>query len=156
MRSIAEELEWYRERTPIETLMHYRKENAPEDVTKEVIRSLIVGIAKTTRSLREIDSKLGEILYSSNLSINKYFSDEARMYLQANSPSTLTIGGEQTRIHYDNGQPYVTAIMKRQRAAINGAIFLEDGREVLLQFQSRSEGVQRVSFGSLKSEIVSE
>lgn len=156
LRDIAEELEWYYERTPLETLMRFRKETAPDDLTKATIRDLIVEFARTTRSLQEIDTLLGKFLYSSNLSINKYFSDEARLILQSNSPDTISIGGEPIRVYYENGQPYVTSLLKRQRIAVNGAVFLEDGREVLLQVQSsaKGEGKKRVSFATLKPDLL--
>lgn len=149
MRDIAEELEWYRKRTPAEELALYRQKNAPVDITKNIIRDRIEEYAKVTRSLREIDQLLSRYLYSTNISINKYFSDEARLKLQERSPDTITIGDEEVRLHYDQGQPYVTSLTKRQRAFLQSEVYLPDGREVLLQIQASPQrgGTRRVSMG---------
>lgn len=150
LRGIADELEWYQERTPAGELNDYLKKDAPEALTKEKIRHLIYEASATTRSLRAIDEKLGEYIYSTNFSIKKYFDDEARIELAERSPDTIRIGKVDYRIFYDQGQPYVTTRHKQQVLDVSAPVYLADGREVLWQRESaaKSGGTHRVSFGA--------
>ncbi len=152
MRSIADELEWYAKRTLPEVLAAYKKHDAPEDLTKSHIRDLVEQYAKVTRSLHEIDQRLSRYLYSTNLSITKYFNDEDRIVLQEQSPDTLLIGGAETRLHYDQGVPYVTSLTRQQRIHQQGPVHLADGREVLLQVAHRQGGVRRVSISDSRTQ----
>lgn len=152
LREIAEELEWYRKRIPSGELEGYRQAGAPADITKTSIRELVERFSKDTRSLHEIDQQLGQYLYSTNLSINKYFDDETRLWLQERSPDNLLIGGEVTTLHYDAGQPYITHLSRQQKRFITEPVFLEDGREVRLQIARANSEKVRVSLGQLKVE----
>lgn len=152
LREIAEELELYRQRTPEALLRELRLQHAPADITKETIQKLIEGFAVSTRSLSEIDDQLGQYTYSKNVTINRYFDDAARLELQERSPDMLMIGGEMTRVLYDNGEPYVTVLSRRQRAQMTAPLHLKDGREVLLQIARPGGGTVRVSIGSLEVE----
>lgn len=148
LREIAEELELYYERTPANVLKEYRFRTAPADITKDVIEQLISEFARSTRSLTDIDEQLGHYTYSKNVTINRYFDDVARLELQERSPDTVIVGDEPTRVLYDNGQPYVTVLSRRQRAQIHGPLYLKDGREILLQVARGSGGTVRVSMGA--------
>ncbi len=145
LRDVADELEWYRKRIPAADIATYRQKGAPDDITKTSIRDLIERFAKTTRSLHEIDQQLGQYLYSTNLSINKYFDDETRAWFQERSPDSVVIGGEITTVHYDAGQPYVTHLTRQQKKALDGPVHLKDGREVLLQVTRANSEKVRVS-----------
>lgn len=144
LRAIIEELAHYRKTIPAEELTLYRKSNAPEDITHHTIESLVRGYAKETRSLSQIDRRLAQYVYSSGISINRYYDNQARVELQSRSPEQLNIAGHETRIHYDKGQPYITHLSREQRDYVSEGIFLPDGREVLLQI-ARKEGKWRVS-----------
>ncbi len=141
MRTIADELSHYRATIPEEDLATYLRSNAPEEVTKQRIESLLKEFAKTTRSLVELDRLLAGYMYSKNITINRYFDDEARLELQARSPAYLAIAGHDTRLFYDKGQPYVTQLTREQKKALSSQVYLPDGREVLLQI---SRGLEKV------------
>ena len=146
LREIADELALYRQRTPESTLNKLKKTDAPKDITKPFIKELIERYARTTRDGREIDLRLRHYLYSQNVAIDRYFDDVALVELQERSPDSIIIGGEETRVLYDNAQPYVTGLLKRQLSQINGPIYLPDGREVLKQRPLNGGGTERVSF----------
>jgi hypothetical protein len=57
----------------------------------------------------------------------------------------MVIGGEETRIFYENGQPYVTNLHKRQLANLTQPVYLVDGREVLKQVPVNGGGTERIS-----------
>jgi HrpA-like RNA helicase len=151
-RKIAEELTRYQERTPAALLQVYRKSDAPEDITKETIKQLLYEFTASTRSVRAVDDQLSEYLYSANVSINKFYDDEARLKLMEMSPDIIRVGKVEFRVFYDQGQPYVTTRNKQQVLGINQPVYLPDGREVLWQRESSAKagGTRRVSFGSLE------
>jgi len=145
LREIADELALYRQRTPEDVLNKLKKTDAPKDITKAFIKELIEGFAQTTRDGREIDLSLRHYLYSQNVAIDRYFDDEALVELQERSPDSIIVGDEETRVFYDNAQPYVTGLHKRQLAQITGPLYLPDGREVLKQVPLSGGGTERVS-----------
>ena len=145
LREIADELALYRQRTPETVLNQLKKTDAPQDITKAFIKELIEGYAKTTRDGREIDLRLRHYLYSQNVAIDRYFDDVALVELQERSPDSVIIGNEETRVLYDNAQPYVTNLHKRQLVKITAPLYLQDGREVLKQIPMNGGGTERVS-----------
>lgn len=148
LRDIAEELERYHEQIPAEVIKRLKKADAPEEITKDFIKTLIVNAAKRTRYGHQIDLKLRSYLYSQNIGIDQYFDEDALEELRQLSPKTTIVGGEVTRILYDKGEPYVTGLLKRQRIRLDGPIFLEDGREVKLQVPVDGGGTERISIPS--------
>lgn len=144
LRAIIEELAHYRKTIPADELASYRKNNAPEDITHHTIEALVREYAKETRSLSHIDRRLAQYVYSSGISINRFYDNQARAELQARSPEYIRIAGSETRVYYDNGQPYLTHLSREQRNQVSDGIFLADGREVLLQI-ARRDGKWRVS-----------
>lgn len=147
LREIAKELETYRERTPADELQRYRMSGAPEDITDDSIKKLLERLATTTRSLSELDRKVGEHIYSVGESISRYFDTHARVVLKQRSPDEFEIGGEMSNLQYVNGQPYVAQLSREQRRAVQAPVFLPDGREVLLQVV-RGTKKTRVSLGA--------
>ena len=147
LRELADELEMYRERVPASVLSEYRSDNAPPELTKDAIRRLIEDYAHLTRSLSEIDHRLGQYIFSKNVTINRYYDDPSREYLQKLSPETIRIGGSEQRVLYENGQPYVTYTSREQRARMRTPVYLQDGREVLLQVAIKGGGKRRISMG---------
>jgi HrpA-like RNA helicase len=145
LREIADELALYRQRTPEAVYAQLRKSDAPKDITKPFIKELIEKYAKTTRDGREIELRLRHYLYSQNVGIDRYFSDEALVELKEHSPDSISIGNEDTRLFYDNAQPYVTGLHHRQLTHVTGPMYLPDGREVLKQVPLHGGGVERVS-----------
>ena len=145
LRELADELEMYRQRTPNEVLQLLMKPDAPKDITKQDIKERIQEFAKTTRDGREIDLQLRHYLYSQNVTIDRYFDDAALAELRIISPDTTIIAGEETRVFYENGQPYVTNLHKRQLAQVTKQMYLADGREVLKQVPVVGGGTERIS-----------
>ena len=145
LREVADELAMYRQRTPEAVLKQLKKSDAPTDITKSFIKELIEGYARTTRDGREIDLRLRHYLYSQNVAIDRYFDDEALVEVQERSPDSILIGNEDTRIFYDNAQPYVTGLHKRQLSRLTSPLYLPDGREVLKQVPLRGGGTERIS-----------
>ena len=144
LRAIIDELAHYRKTIPFEELAHYRKSNAPEDITHHTIEALVREYAKETRSLSQIDRRLAQYVYSSGISINRFYDNQARVALQARAPEFISVAGRESRVHYDMGQPYITHLSREQHAEAGEGIFLPDGREVLLQVASK-DGKRRVS-----------
>jgi hypothetical protein len=144
LREIADELARYRTRIPPETLSLYRRDMAPEDITKEFIKELIEEATKYTRNLAEIDHRLGQYIYSKNVTINRYFEEEAREMLKRLSRDTVSIGNDEIRILYDGTQPYTTQITPQQRGNIKKPLYLEDGRKILVQVAGKGKGIRRV------------
>lgn len=152
LRKIADELEYYRERVPEKELNEYKKTNAPIEITKDYITNLIREYARYTRSQVEIDQQLSQYSYSKNVTINRYFSDDARQELLMRSPSTVSVVGSEVSVLYDKGSPYITKVTREQRKAIKAPLLLEDGREILLQIPVKGGGTRRVSLGALEVE----
>lgn len=150
LRAIADELEWYREAFPDDLLALYRKTNAPQDITKESIEELLREYAEHTRTMTDIDRRLGEHMYRKNITINRYFDEEARRELQKDSPRSIEVSGVGVlRVFYDHGTPYFTrgaGLTETQfRIAAASRPTLPDGREILFQTEKKEGGVERVS-----------
>lgn len=150
LREIADELENYHERFTPEILAEYKKTNAPAELTKRSILTLIEQQTATTRSLSEIDRKLAQHVYSKNITINRYYDDDARKELLKRSPDTISIAGTRVRVFYENGQPYITQVSREQKIGNKEPVYLKDGREVLLQVAVRGGGKRRISIGRLE------
>lgn len=150
LREIADELSAYEQRIPANVLAEYIRPNAPSNVTKTSIEALIREQALYTRSLLEIDQRLAQYVYSKNVTINRYFDDAAREELQRRSPDTIVIGGVESRVFYENGEPYITKTSREQKAHASAPVFLADGREVKLQIVGQGGAKTRVSIGHLE------
>lgn len=146
LRQLADELEQYRNWTPADILTNLRKPGVPQDITQQHVTDLIRHYARTTASAHEIEEKLQSYLYSSNLTLGKYYDPESIKLLSEMSPQQIMIGNEYVQVHYEAGQPYVTTVPKRQLLRVMGPIYLKDGREVLHQRQVAGGGKERVSF----------
>jgi hypothetical protein len=151
LREIADELESYRVRIPAEVLAEFRSSSAPEDLTKDAIAELIAEYAKQTRSLSDLDQLLSQYVYSKNVTINRYYAEEARAALRERSPDRISLEVGDVRVLYDSGQPYITLSLD-QLATIKKAPRLVDGREVLLQHPLKGGGSRRISFSELEVE----
>lgn len=150
LRDIADEIELYKQRIPADILKEFMAAHAPADMTKQRIQELIVSYARFTRSLSEIDHKLAQYVYSKNISINRYFDNDARIELRRRSPDTIKVAGSTIRLLYDEGQPYITtAHISLERFTSTNGLFLEDGREVLVQIAKPGGGTMRVPAGQL-------
>lgn len=154
LRKIADELEHYRQAFPDEVLAEYRMLRAPDDITKESIKALIVEFAKTTRSMKEIERRLSEQIYKKNITINRYYDENARIELSARSPLSIEIAdGVEVPVFYDNGTPYVTqhgGLNRSQlRHLVQKAIILKDGREILFQVSKSGGGTERITAAEL-------
>lgn len=148
LRETAVELSEYRRTLPEGEINSYRLPNAPVDLTKTEIERLLRFYAERTRNAQELDALLGEHASQKGISIDRYYEGAARAEMIARSPATIVIGGTVTDIHYDAGSPYVTKITSQQEKAVNGPIYLDDGREVLRQVKKEGKrGTHRVSFG---------
>lgn len=150
LREIAEELENYREAFPDDILTQYQQTKAPEYITKESIKELIQSYAKSTRTMTEIDRRLGEYSYSKNITINRYFDENARRELRRRSPRSIEVSGVGVlRVQYDKGTPYVTRTaglsVTQFKTAAAQRLTLEDGREVLYQVEKQGGGTQRLT-----------
>jgi len=150
LRSLATELEGYRKRTPEDILLSLRKLGAPEDLTQAGVTEMIHRAARDTVSAHGVEEKLSAYLYSGNYTLVKYYDTESIKLLNEMSPKVLIIAQESTKILYDNGQPYVTSVTKRQLSRIKGPLYLEDGREILYQREIVHGGKERVSFGDMQ------
>ncbi|MDB5179881.1 MAG: hypothetical protein JWN12_513 [Candidatus Saccharibacteria bacterium] len=154
LRSIADELEWYRRAFTDEMLGEYRKTKAPEDITKDSIEELLREFAGRTRTMTEIDRRLSEHLYRKNITINRYFDEDARRELQRRSPRSIEVPGVGVlRVLYDNGTPYVTrgaGLSETQfKAAAHQRLTLPDGREILFQNEKQGGGSERLTADEL-------
>jgi HrpA-like RNA helicase len=148
LRKTADELSEYRRTLPIAEINKYRLAHAPVDLTKSEIERLLRHYAQRTRNAQELDTLLGEHASQKRISIDHYYSSDARAEMLARSPETLVIGGAITDIRYSNGLPYVARITHQQEAAITGPVYLDDGREVLWQVKKEAgRGTMRISFG---------
>jgi len=144
LRAIADELGHYEHTIPADVLREFRRNSAPADITKKTIEDLLREFAKETRSLSQLDRRLAQYVYSKGMSINRYYDNQARAELQARSPGHIEIGGHESRVFYEKGQPYVTQLTRDQRSKVKGDVYLPDGREVLLQI-SGPDGKNRIS-----------
>ncbi len=147
LRKLADDLAGYRERTPASVLARLRKLGAPDDITQDVVTDVIRTAALSASSAHEIEEKLREYAYSSNVSLAKYYDVESVQKMIEMSPVALTIGGRQVTVRYDNGQPYVSGMHKRDIERVAEPVYLEDGREVLCQRVTPNGGRERISFG---------
>ena len=129
--------------------MYLRLSPDVDDLTQASITSMITQAATETTSLHGIEEKLAAYLYSSNLTIDRYYEPESIDLFKEISPVQLEITGEYVQIHYDNGQPYVTRIGRRHRSKIKTPLYLDDGREILFQREASGGGKERVSFSQL-------
>lgn len=154
LRSIADELEWYRQALPDDMLAQYRKTKAPEDITKESIEALLKNFAQHTRTMTEIERRLGEHMYRKNITINRYFDENARRELQRRLLGAIEVSGVGVlRVLYDKGTPYFTrgaGITEAQfKVAASKRPTLPDGREVLFQIEKQGGGSERLSADAL-------
>ena len=156
LRSIADELEFYRKRIPPHELEQYRSSTSLPEITKKDIAKLLRTYAKSTRSLSELDEKLAQYMYSKGIEIGRYYSDDAREEMMLRSPSYITVAGNRLRVYYERGNPYITAknIPDEAIDSLRGQLLkLDDGREVLLQTQ-RNGQKQRVSLVVYVNDII--
>lgn len=149
LRDVIKELEHYAQTIPPEELASYKKKNAPEEITSESLSGLMYTLADGIRSFQELDRKLAQYVYSKGISIQLYFDTDARVEMQARSPEFIEISDQQVRVHYDKGQPYVTYSSHEYIPLSSEPVYLDDGREVLLQTFSRGRR-KRLSFGDIK------
>lgn len=154
LREIADELAWFEMAIPKSELDKYRAAHAPDPITHESIRELVYEKSELTRDMHVIDELLAAHIYSKNISIQKYFDQEALDELRTRSPSTVTIGKSVVDVHYENGQPYITKVGVTQRQAPLSDYYLPDGREILLQIarSQRLGGTVRLSPKGLVAE----
>jgi len=146
LRSVAERLELLRARVPMDALSALRKSDAPtEDITKDFIKTLIEDIVKSSHNGREIDLKLRTYLWSENVGIEQYYTNEDLLEFDLISPRTITVNDKLHTIQYDNGQPYLTGITRAGVSKITAPIYLKDGREVLIQVEAEGGGKKRIS-----------
>lgn len=149
LRDLADELGAYRQRIPSDVLSILRRQGAPEDINQNGITEMIRHAAKTNVSAHGIEEALANRLYSSNISLAKYYDVQTIKKLNEMSPKQLTLAGEHVLVRYEDGQPYVTNLTKRLLNKINESVYLEDGREVLYQREVAGGGKERISFGSV-------
>lgn len=147
LRKLAEDLEGYRNRTPEDLLLELRKPNAPPDLIQNDITAMIRSAVRTIATAHGVEERLSNHLYSSNITLGKYYDTESLQKLNEMSPLQITIAGEDISIRYENGQPYVTNLTKRHLSRVMSPIYLNDGREVLYQRRLPGSGTERVSFG---------
>ncbi|MBC7459677.1 DEAD/DEAH box helicase family protein [Candidatus Saccharibacteria bacterium] len=153
LRRIAQELEWYSNAFPADVIAEMRRSKAPANITTASIESLIRELAKKTRSAAEIDRGLSEYIYSKNVTINRFYDDDARRLLQQRSPQLIEIApGTEVRVFYESGTAYVTqGSMTRAhlRHVIKHPVVLVDGREVLFQVAKSGGGTERLTAAEL-------
>jgi len=147
LRDLAASLEEFRQKIPAEILQNYRKPGAPDDFTQEDITNMIREIAHTTSFAPDIERRLSDYLYSNELTLTQYYGLQDIKHLKQLSPSSLLINHTHASVQYQDGQPYIANLTKRQLNAINGPIYLDDGREVLYQRLAADGTKERVSFG---------
>ncbi len=150
LRDLAVSLSDYRNRTPADVLVDLRKIDAPDDLTKDDIANMIRRAATEVSTAHDIEEKLRDYAYSSDISLVKYYDTESLRHMNNMSPQNLVVAGQQLRIRYEQGQPYVTGLTKVSLGRISGsgAVHLDDGREVLFQ-RSMDGSKERVSFASI-------
>lgn len=148
LRGLADELEGYRHRAPADMLAELRRHDAPDDITQEAVTQMIRSAVKKTTTAHGVEDRLAAQLYSSNITLAKYYDIENIQKLNDISPLGITLDGEELPLRYENGQPYVTNLTKRQVARTKGPVFLKDGREVLYQRRVQGGGTERISFGA--------
>lgn len=149
LRKLADELADYRQRTPDEVLSKLRMPGALQDLSQESITDMIRYAVKTTDTAHGVEAKLRSRLYSSNITLGKYYDAKTVQKINEMSPLYLFVGQEETQVHYENGQPYVTHLSKRRLARIDEPVYLDDGREVLYQREIPHGGKERISFGDV-------
>lgn len=155
LRGIANELKRYRNIIPADDYASYLRQDAPKEITKELINELIDSAVAKTRKVYEIDVMLGEYMYSKNISLSRYFDLAIMRKMDARSPTAIDIAGMRKNVYYDQGQPYVSGLTRqqlKQLAKYNTDQFLPDGREILLQREKDGGGVERVKFSLLATE----
>ncbi|MBC7564994.1 DEAD/DEAH box helicase family protein [Candidatus Saccharibacteria bacterium] len=150
LRSIADELQWYKNAFPDDMLADFRKTKSPEDITKESIKELVKNYAQHTRTMSEIERRLSELVYRKNITIHRYFDESARRELQRLSPGSVEVRGVGVlRVLYENGTPYFTrgdGLTEAQfKIAAANRPTLPDGREILFQTEKTGGGAERVS-----------
>jgi len=147
LRGIAKELAWYEESIPKDELRSLLNDDAPAFITHESIEELIYEKTALTRDTYAIDDLLSSHIYSKNVAIQQYYSQEVLNVLRMRSPKTVTIGKQIVDVFYEDGQPYITKISATQRQAPLSDFYLQDGREILVQISrpQRQGGVVRVS-----------
>jgi len=153
LRALADELAWYHQSIPSDELLQYKKGTTPAELTKEGIRELIDIESRGLRRADQLDDRLAQYIYSRNLTINRYYDEQARQELQKRSPQECVIGHTLTSLHYDAGVPYVTRLTPSQVRtvkAVGSPVLLPDGREILLQRAKPEGGVERISMARLE------
>jgi HrpA-like RNA helicase len=145
LREIAEELSWFENAIPKEELEKLKNPDAPSPITEETIREVIYEKTAFTRDMYAVDEHLISYIYSTNISIQKYYDQDILDVLRARSPKSVVIGKEIVDVHYDNGQPYITKVGATQKQAPLTDFFLPDGREILVQRPSVGGGTERIS-----------
>ena len=148
LRDLASSLEEFRQKIPEETLRQYRKADAPADLTQEDITAMIRTIAQTTSFAPDIERRLSEYLYNDELTLTRYYGLEDIKYLKQLSPPLIQLSHTLASVHYQDGQPYIANVTKRQLNAMTAPVYLDDGREVLHQRLAADGTKERVSFGA--------
>lgn len=138
LREIADELDWFENSIPKSELDALKNPSAPTLITDESIRALIHEKSALTRDMHVIDELLVSHIYSENISIQKYYSQDVLDQLRARSPKSVIIGKSIVDVYYDDGQPYITKISATQKQAPLSDFYLPDGREIHVQV-SRSQ-----------------
>lgn len=144
LRTLADELEYYRNIIPPDEIDMYRRTNAPEEIDAESIEALLREYAKETRSLSHIDRKIAYYMYSKGVGITRYYDNEARIAMQERSPKRLQIGARVYDVFYSKGQPYITNISREDEDVAKQGIFLPDGREILLRIARKGSATVRL------------
>lgn len=147
LREIIDELDWFEKTIPKDELDRFKNPGVSTVITDESIRNLIWEKTALTRDAHVVDEMLVAYIYSENISIQKYYNQEALEQLRTRSPKTVMIGKSVVDVLYDNGQPYITKIGATQKQAPLSDFYLPDGREILVQI-SRSQrlgGTVRIS-----------
>lgn len=121
-RALVKELERYRNAVPEESLRGRLKSDAPSEmITQKAVDNLIKLYAERTVSENEIDQLLGAHMYSKNVGIDQYFTQEDREWLQACSVPDIVLDDEYyLKVQYlgdKNKTPYMT-IPPRQRQVL--------------------------------------
>lgn len=151
LREVADELHRYQQRLPEDTLREYMRGGAPNFVTKESISQLLRSLAVHTRSAYEIDQGLSRYILKHNISISRYFDEEARQELLRQTPDEITVEGTVLRVHYDKGEPYIIGSRAAVRHLVAGKeLVLPGGRPVLVQVTDTDQGKIRVPTSSLQ------
>lgn len=146
IREIVDEIEYYQKRLPDGQLRHFLQPNAPELITRQSIEDLVKELAKKTRQAHEVDQGLAQYIFHNNISIQRYFSEEAREELRRRAPSEIIVDDTPIQLHYDDArQPYIIGSNKSVRSLVAGReLKLADDRDVLVQINQPGHGKVRV------------